>query len=83
MFVSMDVPLDDDDINTNGDIVVAYLEDFDHRDRLTFMYGGGTGSATGVKVQDTWEFATSSLKREAAVPVASCRSEGVETRPRL
>ena len=43
--------LDDDDINTNGSIVVAYLEDFDHRDRLTFMYGGGTGSATGVKVQ--------------------------------
>ena len=48
--------LDDDDINTNGSIVVAYLEDFDHRNRLTFMYGGGSGSARGVKVQDDTGF---------------------------
>ena len=46
--------LDDDQISTNGTIVVVYLEEgFDHRDRITFLYGGGTGADKGVKVQDT------------------------------
>ena len=46
--------LDDDQVSTNGTIVVAYLEDgFDHRDTVTFIYGGGTGADKGVKVQDT------------------------------
>ena len=46
--------LGNDQVSTNGDLVVAYLGDgFDHRDRLTFIYGGGTGADIGVKVQDT------------------------------
>ena len=88
MFVSIGRSLDDDDINTNGSIIVVDLEDFDNTETVShFMYGGGTGSATGVKVQEyNWVLPRSSSYRKVSSvlvefkPVRRC---GNSTRQRI